>query len=67
MPEGLNRKWNAFAGGLIHDLDGDGVEELIVTNGGDTTFLPEVTFLHCIGTYDLVIRSTKTIKHCVIS
>lgn len=50
MPEGLNRKWNAFAGGLIHDLDGDGVEELIVTNGGDTTFLPEVTFLHCIGT-----------------
>jgi len=38
MPTSVNMKWNVFAAAFIQDIDDDGVGDMVVVNGGDTTF-----------------------------
>lgn len=47
MPDGVNEKWNAFAPAFIQDISGDGIRDIVLVNGGDTQYTPEVI----IGTY----------------
>ena len=42
MSDGVNQKWNVFAPGYIQDITGDGVRDMVVVNGGDTSYKPEV-------------------------
>lgn len=42
MPEALTDSWNVFAPTFITDVSGDGVVDMVVANGGDSTFTAEV-------------------------
>lgn len=42
MSDVVNQKWNVFAPGYIQDITGDGVRDMVVVNGGDTNYKPEV-------------------------
>lgn len=44
MPHGVNQKWNVFAPVFIEDINNDGVRDMVVVNGGDTQYEPEVRF-----------------------
>ena len=44
-PEELNKHWNVLAPGVVNDLNEDGVNDLVVINGGDTRYKPQVVYL----------------------
>lgn len=41
-PDVLQQAWNVFAPGVVSDIDGDGVEDLVVINGGDPKYKAQV-------------------------
>lgn len=44
MPAAVNGQWDVYGPAFIHDLDGDGVNDMVVANGGDTKFTLEVVY-----------------------
>lgn len=42
MPKAIDDRWNVFAPAMLPDVDGDGVADMVVANGGDHEFLNEV-------------------------
>lgn len=52
MPDGVNQNWNVFAPGFIHDVSGDGVRDMIVINGGDTQYSPQVLYRYMVQVYE---------------
>ncbi|XP_067947053.1 protein FAM234B-like isoform X2 [Watersipora subatra] len=37
----INAAWNVLAPGVVQDVNGDGIQDMVVMNGGDSSYAPE--------------------------